>query len=182
MCSASLPYRDRDLDRGEVEAPRTHQGEVIVSPADDALQACTTKRLGYALRQLAGQRRLVDLGQKLAERGDHIFGGDSECGRSVPVQPVLQRTGPGHGCLELLDVLRPHPGQEIQPLYPRWCHTRAARRSKTASWQERRTSYRARAPARPTQRHKAVKPQIVKNRSRVRRVIGNRSRLPAAPR
>src|SRR5215469_5786075 len=40
---APLPYRDRDLDRSEVEPPGTGQGEVVVSPADDALLACASK-------------------------------------------------------------------------------------------------------------------------------------------
>ena len=74
--SASLPDHGRDRDLVHAEAPRAGKGQVVVEPALRARADRLPEAGGQIFGELAGQHRLVDVGEQCLERGSDVGGGD----------------------------------------------------------------------------------------------------------
>ena len=69
---SALPYSNWPLDLCQVESPVPGERQVIVPPTGDAARHCAADAAGHELRELAGQRHLIDLGDQASECGRDI--------------------------------------------------------------------------------------------------------------
>src|SRR5215213_1119329 len=70
----SLPDLHGHVDRGDVEAPRLDEGQVVVEPAVDARRESRLDRAEQELRELPGERLGVHLAEERGHRARELLG------------------------------------------------------------------------------------------------------------
>ena len=82
----ALPHRHRPLARGQVASPVPGEGQVIVAPAGDSTRDGSTEDSRHELCELAGERRLIDIGDQASKRGR-----DGRYGFAIYVREPIER-------------------------------------------------------------------------------------------
>src|SRR5919198_3640566 len=72
----TLPDRHWHVDVSEVQAPRLHEGELIVLPAREPVVHRLPEYICEPGRSLAGDRRAVDVRDQIAQPRRHLVGRD----------------------------------------------------------------------------------------------------------
>src|SRR5205814_3037819 len=134
--------------RGQVEAPGADEREVVVAPARDTRGNGRAEGGREGVGERAGERVDVDRRHQTAQRRrDLATGHRGQTGR-LAVEVCGERVGPGHGRPELLDVLRSHAGEPVQPVGVVGRYAGQGRGRGATLGQQRRTRERVRPTAR----------------------------------
>ena len=169
----ALPDQHGHLDRGDVEAPRPEEGEVVVHPPVDARRQAVDDRCQQVLGELAGQRLRVDVAEVWPERvGQLVRRGLGEA-RRVGAAELGERVAALASGAELGDVALPHPGHEVEAGRIGRADAGERRRRGAAAAQERRAGEGVRAAARGAVGREALDAERVEDRRHVGRRRGD---------
>jgi S-adenosyl methyltransferase len=172
----ALPDGDRCGHVGGFKSPVGRERQVVVPPAGDAVAQRGAQARRDVRGVLTGERLLVDVRDQAAERDRDVVHRHLAERDRLGLQVRGERVRSLERGTELDDVLRSHPGEEVQALGPVGGDSGDRRGGEAAAGQLRGAGERVRAAARDAVGDERVRAEFVEHR---RDVAGDVAHRPA---